>query len=302
MFNKQLTKSQQDTRFAILCILPVFLGLTFVVFAPIMRAIFVSFQKYKITDVNPPAWNNFENYRRLFDTGLFWTYLGNTLLYIVAVVSIQVVIALAIALLLNTNIKGRKFFRGLFMIPWTIPSVVTALLWSWLLQPQYGVLNYLFYTLGLQSELNRLWVQDPQLSMVSIVITSVWRQTPYMMIMLLAGLQSVSKELIEAAEIDGAGKVKVFQHVVIPSIRPVLDTAIVVAIVNNSQMFTIIYNMTAGGPMNRTTTISIAAYKHAFISFDFGTGSALGVIWLVILSTSVYFYRRYSDKKLSAYL
>jgi multiple sugar transport system permease protein len=300
--SSKLTRKQRDSIFAFLCVLPVLIGLCFVVFAPIVKALWMSFYRYKISSTATPKWNNFENYKKLFVSNEFFTYLWNTIVFIVGVVATQLVIAFCMALLLNTNVKGKKFFRGLFMVPWTIPSVVTALLWSWLLQPQYGVLNYIFYHLGLQGDLNKLWVQSPNLAMGSVIVASVWRQTPYMMIMLLAGLQSISPDLIEAAEIDGASQVSVFKNVILPSIRPVLDTSLVVAVINNSQMFTIIYNMTAGGPMTRTTTISVAAYKKAFISFDFGQGSALGMLWLVILGSCVFLYKRYSDKHLSSYL
>lgn len=298
----KLKREQQDQVFAFFCILPVIIGLAFVVFAPILKALWMSFFRYKITSTKKPYWNNFENYKELLSSGEFLIYLKNTVIFILGVVITQVILAFVIAICLNTGLKGQKLMRGIFMIPWTIPSVVTALLWTWLLQPQYGVLNYIFYHLGLQSELNKLWVQSPTLSMVSVVIASVWRQTPYMMIMLLAGLQSVPSDLVEAAEIDGANRLSVFKNVILPCMRPVLDTSIVVAVINNSQMFAIIYNMTAGGPMTRTTTISVASYKKAFINFDFGMGSALGMLWLVLLGSAVFLYKRYSDKHLSSYM
>jgi multiple sugar transport system permease protein len=302
-FLKNLSSNRKDELFALACISPVIIGLGFVVFAPIIKAIIVSFMKYKISNMDTPEWNNFGNYKKLFKNGLYFTYLKNTVVYIFFVVAIQVVLAMIIALSLTSkSIKGSKFFRSAFLIPWTIPSVVTALLWSWLLQPQFGVLNYIFYHIGLQTELNTLWLQYPSRAMPSIIMASVWRQTPYMMIMLFAGLQSVPSELVEAAEIDGANYRSVFYNVIIPSIRPVLDTAVLVAIVNNSQMFTIIYNMTAGGPMNKTTTVSIAAYRQAFVNFDFGAGSAVGVLWLVILGTVVYVYKRRSDAKMAEYM
>ena len=304
-FWNRLPSSKKDQLFALACISPVLLGLGFVVFAPIIKAIIVSFMKYKISNMDAPVWNDFGNYKKLFKDGLYFTYLKNTVIYIFFVVSIQLVLAMIIALCLTSssiNNKSSKFLRSTLLIPWTIPSVVTALLWSWLLQPQFGVLNYIFYHFGLQPELNTLWLQHPSRAMPSIVIASVWRQTPYMMIMLFAGLQSVSKDLIEAAKIDGANSYKVFWNVTIPSIRPVLDTSILVAIVNNSQMFTIIYNMTTGGPMNKTTTVSIAAYKQAFVNFDFGSGSAVGVLWLIILGLGVYIYKRRSDAKMANYM
>jgi multiple sugar transport system permease protein len=302
-FWKRLSSSKKDELFALACISPVILGLGFVVFAPIIKAIIVSFMKYKISNMDNPVWNNFGNYKKLFKNGLYFTYLKNTVIYIFFVVSIQVVLAMIVALSLTSNsIRGSKFFRSAFLISWTIPSVVTALLWSWLLQPQFGVLNYIFYHLGIQAELNTLWLQFPTRAMPSIVMASVWRQTPYMMIMLFAGLQSVPKELTEAAQIDGASYRSVFWNVTVPSIRPILDAAVLVAVVNNSQMFTIIYNMTSGGPMNKTTTVSIAAYRQAFVNFDFGAGSAVGVIWLLILGSGVYLYKRRSDAKMAEYM
>lgn len=298
----QLTSHQKDRIFAFLCVLPVIVGLSFVVFAPILKALWMSFCNYKISSTARPTWNDFRNYISLFETGEFVEFLKNTLIFIFGVVAIQVVIAFVMAMLLNTGFTGQRIFRSVFMIPWTIPSVVTALLWTWILQPQYGVLNYIFYHLGVQNELNKLWVQSPVWAMPSVIIASVWRQTPYMMIMILAGLQSISTDLIEAAEIDGAGRLSVFRNVTLPSIRPVLDTSIIVAIINNSQMFAIIYNMTAGGPMTRTTTISVAAYKKAFVNFDFGVGSAIGMLWLLILGIGVFAYKKYADRKVSSYM
>ncbi len=303
MSKRRLTSAQCDTIFATLCILPAFAGIALVVLAPIVKAIWMSFMDYKITSTAQPVWNQFANYIKLFSSGQIAQYFGNTLLFIFWVVVIQFVLAMAMALLLSSRlIHGRNVMRAAFMIPWTIPSVVTALLWSWLLQPQYGVLNWLFYNLGLQGQLNQLWLQDPAHAMPSVIIACVWRQTPYMMVMLLAGLQSVPHDLVEAASIDGANGIKRFVHVILPSIRPVIDTSIVVAIINNSQMFAIIYNMTAGGPIGKTTTFSVAAYLKAFVSFDFGQGSALGVIWLLALSLFVFFYKRYSDRKISEYM
>ncbi len=299
---KDLPREKQDRIFAILCVLPVIVGLSFVVFAPIIKALWMSLVNYSLIRVEPHRWNNLKNYTELFSSGAFLEALKNTVVFILGVVSIQLVLAFIIALLLTSGINGQKFFRAVFMIPWTIPSVVTALLWTWLFQPQYGVLNYIFYHLGIQDNLNKLWVQSPDLAMWTVIIASVWRQTPYMMLMLIAGLQSIPTDLVEAAKIDGANWFQRFKTVTLPSIRPVLDTSVVVAVINNSQMYTIIYNMTSGGPMTRTTTISVAAYKEAFLSFNFGRGSAYGILWLLILGLCVFFYKKYSDRKVSSYM
>ena len=293
---------QQDMIFAFLCIAPAFVALTAIVFIPILKAIWMSLFAYKLTTTAMPKWNNLKNYIALFQDGEIYEYLKNTFVYVGLTVIVQLFIGMTVALLLNSIVRGRNIFRGLFLVPWTIPSVVTALLWSWLFQPQYGVLNYAFYSLNLQPEMNRLWTQDPHLAMVSVVVAAVWRQTPYMTLMLMAGLLSVPADIVEASRIDGANFFQTFIHVVLPSIRPVIDTSVVIAVINNAQMFTIIYNMTGGGPMNNTTTLSIAAYKKAFVAYDFGSGSALGVIWLIILGVSVFLYKRYADKKTSTYM
>ena len=294
---------EKDTRFAVPCILPAFIGVGLVVLAPILKAIWMSFTDYKLTSVKAPEWNGFANYRSLFSSGEAGAYFAVTLMFIFLVVSVQFLIALAVALLLNARfIKGRNVMRALFMIPWTIPSVVTALLWSWMLHSQYGVFNWILYHMGLIDNINLVWTSSNTLALPSVVLACVWRQTPYMMVMLLAGLQSVPYDLMEAARVDGAGSWHTFAHILLPSIRPVIDTSIMVAIINNSQMFTIIYNMTGGGPMGRTTTFSVGAYLEAFISYDFGKGSALGVVWLVFLGVFVFLYRRYSDKKTSSYM
>ena len=287
--------------FAALCLFPAFLCLLIVVFFPIVKAVWMSLFDYKFTTTTAPVWNQFQNYTKLFASGDVYVFLKNTITYIFFTVSIQFVIAILIALLLNTNFKGRSFVRGLVFMPWTIPSVVTALLWIWMLQPQYGVLNYIFYHLGIIENQNQLWVQDPKLAMVSVIIAALWRQTPYMMVMLLAGLQSVSSELVEAAKIDGANRIQIFWNVQIPAIRPVIDSAILVSIITNSQMFAIIYNMTAGGPMDRTTTFSLAAYQKSFTEFDFGGGSAIGVIWLILLGTFTFVYKKYTDRNIADY-
>lgn len=293
----------KDTRFAVLCILPAFIGVGLVVLAPILKAIWMSFTDYKLTSTAAPKWNGFANYKSLFLSGEARAYFTVTFAFIFLVVMIQFFIALAVALLLNARfIKGRNVMRALFMIPWTIPSVVTALLWSWMLHSQYGVINWLLYHAGVIDNINLVWTSSKTLALPSVIIACVWRQTPYMMVMLLAGLQSVPYDLLEAARVDGANGWHSFIHIMIPSIRPVIDTSIMVAIINNSQMFTIIYNMTGGGPMGCTTTFSVGAYLEAFISYDFGKGSALGVVWLVFLGVFVFLYRRYSEKKTSSYM
>jgi multiple sugar transport system permease protein len=129
------------------------------------------------------------------------------------------------------------------------------------------------------------WLSNPQFAMPGVILATVWKQTPYMIIMILAGLQSANPDLLDAAAIDGASWFKTFINVVLPSIAVVLSTTVIISVLDAFQQFTIIFNMTAGGPLRRTTTLSIAAYKEAFTLYDLGAGSAIGVIWMMILMT-----------------
>lgn len=286
----QLKERHKDVLFGYGLLLPALIVMALVVLYPIINGIAMSFCDYTFFTVNKdPQWNDFENYKKIFEEG-FLEYLLHTVLFTLGTVTLELIIGMGIALLLNTNIRGRNALRSLFLMPWTIPSIVTALLWSWLFQAQYGVINYVLDLLGLIANRNMEWLQNPKTSMFTVVVAVVWRQTPYMLVMILAGLQSVRQDLVEAAALDGANSAQIFWNVKIPAIKSVLGTTIITCIMSSFQQFTIIYNMTNGGPMGTTTTMSIAAYKQAFTSYDLGAGAAIGVIWLIILSIGVSIY------------
>lgn len=289
-----------DKVFAIGLVTPALVILVGVVALPILRGIWISFCNSSLRNINDPTWNNFENYIKLFQSGdqsgNFLSYFLTTLIFVVLTVGIQFVLGLLIAMLLNSKIKVRKLFRGLLIIPWTIPSVVVAILWRWMLQQQYGVINYLLFKAGITSTVNISWTIESALAMVAIVIACVWKQLPYMTVMLLAGLQSVDNCLIEAGQIDGTNRFQNLWHIILPSIRPVMITSLWLAVTQNFQQFTIINNLTAGGPVIATTTLSIAAFKTAFRSYDFGTSAAIGVLWMVFLFALTLFTNKANEK------
>lgn len=294
---KKINREQKNIIFAYICIAPAILGIGLVVLLPIIKAIGMSFFEYSLVTTKSPAWNWFGNYKTFFEDGDLWTYLWNTCVYMFAVVGIQFCLAMGLALLLNRKMKGRGLIRAVMMLPWVIPSIVTSMIFSWLLNPQFGVLNYLMYKGGISDNINQLWVQDPNRAMLSVIIASVWKGTPYMMLMLLAGLQSLDTELKEAAAIDGANRRQNFFYITLPSIKPVIESTLVVSVISASQAFTVIYNMTGGGPMDSTMTLSLAAYNKAFIEYDLGAGAALGVIWLVILMAGLGIYQFISARR-----
>ena len=288
-----------DNLFALFLLLPAALTLIMVVGMPILKGIWVSFCDYTIANLDAPVWNNFANYRAVFKNGKILTYFSTTLIYVGLAVGIQFILGLALALLLNTNVKGRGLFRGLFLIPWTIPSVVVAILFRWMFHQQFGVMNYLLHLFGLTDTVNIAWTQQPFLAMLLVVMAAVWRQLPYMMVMILAALQSVDKTLIEAARIDGAGAGRILWNITLPSIKPVASTAVWLAVLSNFQMFTIVYNMTGGGPVDATTTLGIAAYRTAFQAYNFGEGSTIGVLWMLVLLAGTLAYNYLNERSIN---
>lgn len=289
-------KGIRDSTYALLLIFPAVFVLGITVLFPILKGIYVSFCDYRLSNLNDPVWNSFQNYRNLFQSRSIFTYFVNTFVYVILTVVIQFLLGMGIALLLNSRIRGRSILRGAFLIPWTLPSVVVAILWRWMLQQQFGVINYLIYKAGFSDTVNISWTTDSVLAMAAVVIAAVWRQFPYMMVMLLAALQSVDHSLLDAARVDGASYWKTLAHIILPAIRPVIISAIWIATMSNFQMYTIIANMTGGGPVDSTTTLSLAAYKAAFQSYDFGKGAAIGVLWLGILVVITLISNKLSEK------
>ena len=320
-----------DRWFGFLLTLPAIIMLCVVIALPILKGIYVSFFEYKLADLRKSEfnldgetisqvisgekdvsaltnynWNDFKNYQRLFKGGLskgpFFTYFANTVVFVFFAVVIQTVLGMLIALLLNSGIKGKGLFRGLMLIPWTIPSVVVAIVWRLMLHQDGGIINYLLYLFNFTGSSQISWLQTVLRARSSIVIAAVWRQLPYMMVMLLAGLQSVDSSLEEAAKIDGASGWNSFLHVTLPAIKPVLITSVWIAIMNNFQMYTIIANLAGTGSTTGTMTLSIAAYKEAFTNNNFGRGAAIGVLWLVILFIIPLVSNKMSERSARDYL
>ena len=298
--NQLRTRRMSDSTFGFLLMVPALLVLLVVIAFPILKGIYASFCDYGLKELRKGIfdlkWNNFANYKIMLQNNQIFFYFKNTFVFVALVVVIQLILGMGIALLLDSKIKARGTLRGLMLVPWTIPSVVTAIVWRFMTNSSYGVINWIAYKLGMIPTLDYSWTLQSGSAMALIVIAAVWRQLPYMMVMILAGLQSVDKSLLEAGTIDGANYWQSLLHITIPSIRPVLITSIWIALMANFQMYTIIANITNGGPVGATTTLSIAAYNAAFQSYNFGYGAAIGVVWLIVLFIITMFSNKLTDK------
>jgi multiple sugar transport system permease protein len=219
------------------------------------------------------------NFRALAETPVFWTALGNTLLYAGLALLIQIPLGLTIAWLLDIPSRVRTFLRTTLVLPLLIPPVVAGLMWKTMMQPQSGILNWLLAQVGLPPQ---LWLTDPATAMASVVLIDSWLFTPLAAIILLAGLQSVPDDALEAARIDGASAWQMFRDIQLPWLLPHLMLVALLRVADALRAFEIIYATTRGGPLDATRTLHIMAYEEAYRWSNLGTAMAIVlVLWLI---------------------
>ncbi len=261
-----------------LFILPWFLGFLLFTAGPMLSSLFLSLHKYDLVE---RKFVGFENYRRLFHSDpLFWKALSNTLLYAIFSVPLGIAGSLAIALLLNQNVRGVKLFRTLFYLPSLVPSVASALLWQWIFNADNGILNQGLGFLGLP---NIQWLQDERYALSAFVLMSLWGVGGQRMIIFLAGLQSIPESYYEAARLDGAGTWRQFRNITLPLLSPVMFFNVVLGLIGSFQVFTSAYVMTAGGPNNATLFYALYIFRNAFEFFKMGKACALAWTLALIL-------------------
>jgi multiple sugar transport system permease protein len=258
---------------------PTLLGLLFFTVGPFLVAIYISFTDWSL--LGSPTWVGLTNFKQLFHDTVFWTAWKNTLYYTGISVPLSMALGLGIALLLNQKLPAMSLFRVLFFVPMTVGVVASGLLWSWMFNPQNGLLNYLFHFVGLGPY---KWLTSANMSMPSIIIVGVWRSIGFNIIVFLAGLQAVPETLYDAAAIDGAGNLRKFRHITIPLLSPTIFFGALIGIIMSFQVFEQTYVMTQGGPGNTTLTIIYFIFQQGFSYLRMGYASAASVTFLVILS------------------
>lgn len=282
-----------DGAFALLLTLPGLALLGAVVVYPLVSALVSAFFEESLLYPGR-TFVGFENIREVL-TGDFLQLLGQTMVFTVGTTMLPFILGFGLALALNTRIKGANTLRGLMLIPWLVPGVVVSFLWMWIFNANYGVLNAMLEGLGLISE-PQAWLAHPNTAMAAVVIAKTWQSFPWMMVMLLAGLQTVPPELYEAAEVDGAGVVRRFTAITVPHLRGIIGLVLLLEFIWNFQHFDIIYVLTGGGPAGSTHTFATAVYDTAFRGFDLGMAGALGLLWMVLLGVLVVVYIHFSEK------
>jgi len=285
----------QERRTGFLLLVPALLAFVVVILFPFLQSLRLSLYKYTI-DMEQPAFVGLANFTRLLaDPGMLtvWT---NTLVFVVFTTGLTFVLGLLWALMLNQSFQGRAFVRAASLLPWVLPTTVTAFLAAWIFNGQYGVLNALLMTLGIINE-PITWLAEERGAMAAVIITKAWLSVPLFMAFFLAGLQGVSQDQVDAARVDGCENGGVLRYVVLPHLAPTMIIVTILGAMGNLQAFDVIYALTQGGPIKATTMLSVEVYKQAFQNWDMGTACAVGVLWFITIAIPTVFYLRILFKR-----
>lgn len=273
---------------------PWLLGFLIFTLGPVVASLYLSFTQYTIASV--PKWIGLDNYVQALSgkDALFWPSLGVTLHYALVMVPVGISLSLLIAIALNQQVHGMPLWRTGFFLPSLTPAPAMALIWAWLLQPDFGGVNTLLHLVGIQGP---KWLADPDTALTALMIIALWGSVGGgTMIIFLAGLQGVPPELHEAAQIDGAGRWTRFVHVTLPMISPTILFNLVIGIVAALQAFTVPYIATGGGPNYATWFFIIHLYQNGFQNFDMGYASALAWVFLVLVLALTFVNLRLSNR------
>jgi multiple sugar transport system permease protein len=258
---------------AYLYLLPTCVGLILFSLGAIVVSVGISFTDWNI--LQPPHWVGLSNYVRLFSTPLNWQVFGNTLYYMGVIVPVGTALALGLALALNWGLRGIVLLRSLYFLPVISSTVAVSLVWGWLYNQQFGLINYLLSLVGITGP---AWLADTRTAMPAVIIMSIWKGLGYNMVIFLAGLQGIPQELYEAAAIDGAGAWARFRYVTLPLVSPTTFFVVVLSTIAAFQVFDQTYVMTGGGPAYSTTTLALFIYQNAFQWFHMGYAAALSYV------------------------
>jgi len=261
---------------------PSLLGMALFVMGPILASLGLAFAHWDL--LTPPQFVGLANFRALWADPEFWRALHHTLTFLLGYIPLAMGAGFLIALALNARIPGQGLFRALYFLPVVTAWVAVALVWKWLLNPGYGLVNHLLILVGLQGP---AWLFDPNWAMPAVILTSVWKDTGFVMAILLAGLQNIPREYYEAAAIDGAGGVDRLRHITLPLLAPALYFSLTISLINSFQVFDQVYVMTGGGPAGATTVLVERIVKNAFSYSQMGYAAAMSwFLFALIFLTS----------------
>lgn len=285
----------KDCFWAFLMLLPNIVGFLMFLLLPVLATFVISFSGWNLTD--SLQFNGIDNYKELFQDSVFLKVLGNTFYFTLISVPIGIMLSLLLAVFLNQKLALMRFYRAAFFIPVISSMVAVAVIWQWIYNPEFGLLNYALSWFGIDGP---SWLTSTHWAMPAIIITSIWKSLGFNMLIFLAGLQSISESYYEAADIDGARWIAKFRHITLPLLSPTTFFVTVMSVINSFQVFDTVYLMTQGGPARTTSVLVFYIFQNAFQYFRMGYASAMAYVlfFIVLLVTFVQFWRQ---KKWSIY-
>ncbi len=290
MNHKMRQKSRKEHPFIYLA--PTLIVLAGLVGLPLFNNVIKSFSENGVFPV-------LNQYNRLFHDKVFLKDMKNTFLWLLYTVPLEMFFGLLIAVLLNSQMKCRKFWRTVFIVPWVIPSIVVCIVWKWIYDADYGILNHILFQMGLIDKY-QLWVSSPKQALACVAAVYVWKITPFVLIMYLSGLQSISADIYEAARLDGANWIQQVGYITIPLLFPVMRSIILVSIIWSLNSFVYVYSVSGGGPARSSEIAQIFIYKTGIEQFNFEYSAAAANIFFMIVMVIAFVYIVITEKKESS--
>jgi multiple sugar transport system permease protein len=283
-----------------LFILPAIVFLLLFMVYPIALNIQMSFKDVTASTLLGGApWVGLKNYVDVVHNPAFGHTVGNTLIFTLASLVFQIAIGLGLAVFYTRSFPGSTYMRGLYLLAWSIPIVVSGTVWRWLFDGESGVINYLLRSLHLAGD-RIYWTSDANFSLAAVIVVNIWLGIPFNLSLLLAAMQGLPQEVYEAAEIDGATKWQQFRYVTLPLLRPALLSTLVLGLIYTIKVFDVVFITTAGGPLDSSQVVSTFAYKLVFQQYQFGQGAALlNMLFVLLLALAVLYVRSISREERS---
>jgi multiple sugar transport system permease protein len=288
--------TDRSTKYYNLLIVPMVVIMGTVIGWPLIRTIMLAFTDASLMGLDETVFVGLSNFTQAIHDEGFRSAMKVSLIFALVVVTSEMVLGTAVAMLLNEPFRGRNFLRAILILPWAVPTVVNAIMWRLIYNPEYGALNSLLTQLGiLESYIS--WLGSADKALASIMFADVWKNFSLVALIALAALQSLSVSQVEAAKIDGTNAIQRFWYITLPHLIPSLQVALVLRIIEAVKVFDIIYIMTKGGPANKTRSGSIFVYQEAFTNSRMGSGAAFAVIMVALIMILILLYMRILTKK-----
>lgn len=281
MIGQKKSKETSDRMTSLVYMAPAIIFMFFLIGLPLLQVIWNSFQSKSLTNPDISGFVGLENFKKVLSDSFFINNLKNTAIWTALSVLGELLLGLAIGIALNQKIKGRVIFRSMIIVPWIVPIAVAGLTWTWMLNPDYGIINYLLTNTGIIDQ-SVYWLGNKATALLTVTFINIWRTFPYWVISILAGLQSIPDDLYEAASMDGANVFSRFINVTLPGIKNVLSTLIFMHVIWTAVNFDFIWITTEGGPNYASETLPIMIYRFAMKNYDIGKSSALSVLMILL--------------------